>query len=131
MSDFTPEDIIKMVILTNIGYAIPLNANHDSLDDLWEMAREDNDAAVQEEMDDLRSGEEETGQPPEFSSRHYEHKGVAAKGPNGQWVGWSYWYGGGKHSEPEAMPWMSEAYFLDCVEEEKTVIVRSFSKVTA
>ena len=48
--------------------------------------------------------------------------------PDGSWVGWTYWYGGGKHAEPEVMDWMGEAYPLDCVEEEKMVTVRTFTK---
>lgn len=62
-------------------------------------------------------------------SRHYESKSVAAKYIDGSWVGWTYWYGGGKHGEPEAMDWISEAYDLECVEQEKTIIDRVFTKV--
>lgn len=37
------------------------------------------------------------------------------------------WYGGGKHGEPGAMPWMEEAYDVSCAEEEKVVTVRTFA----
>lgn len=37
-------------------------------------------------------------------------------------------YGGGKHGEPEAIDWIEHAYNLDCIEEEKLVVVRTFSK---
>jgi hypothetical protein len=47
---------------------------------------------------------------------------------DGSWVGWTYWSGGGKHGEPESISWMSEAYELDVKEEEKLVIVQTFSK---
>ncbi len=60
------------------------------------------------------------------SSRHYESHAVAMKMPDGSWVGWTYWHGGGKHGEPEAIDWMDEAYDVDCHEEEKMVIVREF-----
>jgi len=76
---------------------------------------------------EVRSGEVETGLPCDWS-RHYESKAVAMKMPDGSWVGWTYWYGGGKHGEPEAIDWMEDAYDLDCREEEKTMIVRTFSK---
>jgi len=62
------------------------------------------------------------------SSRHYECKAVAAKALDGSWVGWPYWYGGGKHGEPEAIDWMGDAYDLDCVEEQKMVTVQTFTK---
>lgn len=76
----------------------------------------------------VREGEVETSLPCEWS-RHYESKAVAAKLPDGSWVGWTYWYGGGKHGEPEAVDWMEEAYDLACVEEEKMITVRTFTKV--
>lgn len=78
---------------------------------------------------EIRNSGTETGLPCEFS-RHYESEAVAAKMPDGSWVGWTYWYGGGKYSEPEAIDWMEEAYNLDCIEEEKLVVVRTFTKAT-
>ena len=80
-------------------------------------------------MSETRSGEVETGLPCGWS-RNYESKSVAAKMPDGSWVGWTYWYGGGKHAEPEAIDWMDDAYDLDCKEEEKVVTVRTFSKAS-
>lgn len=62
-------------------------------------------------------------------SRHYESRSVAAKMFDGSWVGWTYWYGGGKHGEPEAIDWMESAYDLECKEEEKLVVVRTFTKL--
>lgn len=61
-------------------------------------------------------------------SRHYESKQVAKQLDNGMWVSWTYWYGGGKWGEPEAVDWIEHAYLVDCNEEEKTVVVRTFSK---
>lgn len=61
-------------------------------------------------------------------SRHYESMSVAKKMGDGSWVGWTYWYGGGKHGQPESIDWISDAYELDCKEEEKVVIVREFTK---
>jgi hypothetical protein len=81
----------------------------------------------QDTEQDFREGEVETEIQAEWS-RHYETKSVAAKMFDGSWVGWTYWYGGGKHGEPEAIDWMSNAYDLDCKEEEKLVVVRTFSK---
>jgi hypothetical protein len=79
-------------------------------------------------MNEVRGSGEETGLPCQWS-RHYESKAVAAKMPDGSWVGWTYWYGGGKHGEPEAIDWMNEAYDLECQGEEKLVVVRTFSKL--
>lgn len=61
-------------------------------------------------------------------SRCYEAKAVARKLSDG-WVGWTYWYGGGKHGNPEQVEWMEDAYNLEVTETEKTVIVQEFKKV--
>lgn len=79
-------------------------------------------------QNEVRGGEVETDVECEWS-RHYESKPVAAQHPSGKWVGWTYWYGGGKHSEPEEIEWIEDAYFLECEEEEKTVVVRTFTKL--
>lgn len=79
---------------------------------------------------EVRGGEVETDIEADWS-RHYESKSVAAKLPDGSWIGWTYWYGGGKHGEPEAVEWISEAYDLNCTEEERVVTVRTFEKAGA
>ena len=58
-------------------------------------------------------------------SRHYESKAVA-KQFGDKWVGWTYWYGGGKHGDPESVEWMEYAYFVEAKEETK--IVLTFTK---
>ena len=95
-----------------------------NVDELFDAVDEPQDA-----MNDVRCGEVETGLPSP-SSRHYEAKEVAAKAPDGSWVGWTYWYGGGKHGEPESVEWIEYAYDLTCVEEEKRVVVQTFTKAT-
>ncbi len=76
---------------------------------------------------EFRGGQVETRLPSEYS-RHYEAKEVAAKCCDGTWVGWTYWYGGGKHGNPEEIEWMDDAYDLDVTEQEKLVVVREFKK---
>ena len=84
------------------------------------------------ENDDHRDAECEvrgsgvpTGLPCDYS-RHYESKAVAAEMLDGSWVGWTYWYGGGKHSDPGSVPWMEDAY--DVTMREETRVVRVFAK---
>ena len=60
-------------------------------------------------------------------ARHYDHCEVAAEMPDGSWVGWTYWHGGGKFGEPSAVEWMSEAYEVLHRAEPKTVIVDIFT----
>lgn len=35
---------------------------------------------------------------------------------------------GGKHGEPEAIDWIEHAYDVECKEEEKLVVVHTFTK---
>lgn len=126
----TPEQKIKWAILIGIAKyqkgLIPEVITAENVDDVFEdPAIED---YIQDEKNNVRQGKVETGIECDWS-RHYESQSVAAKMPDGSWVGWTYWYGGGKHGEPEAIDWMNHAYDLDCQEEEKMVIVRTFTKV--
>ena len=86
----------------------------------------DNDF-IREYIEWVREGEVETGLDCEFS-RHYESKSVASEMPDGSWVGWTYWYGGGKHGQPEIIPWIGKSYDLEVAERKRTVIVREFKK---
>lgn len=103
----------------------------ETLDEVWDsFADGDCEDTLRDAVNDIRGGQVETG----FAcplSRHFEAKSVGAKLPDGSWVGWTYWYGGGKHSYPQEIEWMPEAYDLTCAEEQKLVTVRSFAKVGA
>lgn len=87
------------------------------------------DWALQDAKNEIRSSGTETGLPCPWS-RHYESDAVAARMPDGSWVGWTYWYGGGKHGEPEAVDWMEDAYEVECKEEERLIVVKTFSMKT-
>lgn len=78
-------------------------------------------------VENLRTGGIETKLPCDYS-RDYETKAVAMKMCDGSWVGWTYYYGGGKHGEPGAVRWMEDAYDLEVTETEKLVLVREFKK---
>jgi hypothetical protein len=123
----TPEQKIKHMLINVVakqrGEPAP-EVTADNVDELYESY----DSDISDAEYEIREGEVETGLPCPWS-RHYECKAVAALAPDGSWVGWTYWYGGGKHGEPEGIDWMSEAYDLVCEEEEKLVVVRTFSKV--
>lgn len=124
----TPEQLIKLLILQTTarwdGADIPDSLTAEQVEARYEELVEQD--AHWDARSEVREGALETNIEPDYS-RHYESKSVATQ-VNGQWVGWTYWYGGGKHGEPEAIDWMDQAYFLDCVEEQKTVTIRTFSK---
>ena len=60
---------------------------------------------------------------------NYEHQSSAMQAPDGTWVGWTYWYGGGKYAEPSAIPWLDYAYALSCEEKQVTITQRTFTKI--
>lgn len=126
----TPEQKIKHAALV-IAYSwrddpMP-EITASNVDDLFEA---DDDGNIQDAVSEVRGGQVKTGLPCDWS-RHYESESVAYKTPDGSWVGWTHWYGGGKHGEPEAIDWMDSAYDLTVTEEEKVVTVRTFSKADA
>lgn len=129
----TPEQAIKHTILlkaVDLGdlagddkELVAKIAIEETIDELFETFEN----ALYDAKNEVRAGGEETGLPSKNYSRHYEVNEVAIQTPYG-WVGWSYWFGGGKHGEPEAIDWINEAYFLDCKEEEKMMVVRTFTR---
>lgn len=127
----TPEQKLKHAILLKAHemdcICLPegLAINADNVDDLYE--KSDEGWELQDARNEIRCSGEKTNIPAP-SSRHYESDSVAAKMPDGSWVGWTYWYGGGKHGEPEAVEWINEAYALSCEEKRVTVTRRKFTK---
>lgn len=125
----TPEKKIQKEILTRYFDDNPddnrgVEMDETGINSEWERLNED--YALQDHISDFRCGQVETKLKCDWS-RHYESKSVATQMSDGSWVGWTYWYGGGKYGEPESIDWMDQAYDLDCTEEEKMVIARTFS----
>lgn len=127
----TPEQKIKHLIIAQDckwqEKPIP-DLNESNIDEYYdEMCERDEQWDA---LSEVRHGDFETNIPC-ADSRHYESKSVAAKALDGTWVGWTFWYGGGKHGEPEAIDWIEDAYDLNCIETEKTIIHREFTKKEA
>lgn len=81
---------------------------------------------TQDATEEIRSSGIETGLPAPFS-RNYETE-INAHLIDGQYVGFVYYFAGGKYGEPGAIPWMDDAFFLDCKEELVTATKRTFTK---
>jgi hypothetical protein len=128
----TPMQKLKHMILNRraaFGDGHPIDGiTVENVDALYAETEEADEDGMQDARNEVRSSGIETGLPAPFS-RHYEGDEVATKAPDGSWVGWTHWHGGGKHGEPEAIDWMEDAYDLTCVEEEKMTVVRTFAKV--
>jgi hypothetical protein len=124
----TPEQKIKHAVLlkaAGFGYfKLDVEITSDNIDEVYES--HDDNGSLQDARNEIRYGQVETEIACQWN-RHYESKSVAAEMPDGSWVGWTHWYGGGKHGEPEAIDWMDEAYNLTFVE--KVITVKEFSKV--
>ncbi len=105
------------------GCDIRLLKHTASIDDLYEQMDDD---VLCEATEAVRCNGQETGLPTPYS-RHYEVEAVASQLPDGSWVGWNYWFGGGKHGEPEAINWMEGAYHVYATE--RVAVVHDFSLV--
>lgn len=121
------EHLIKLAILRVAhGWCphviFPESIDADAIDAAWD---ENDDGDLQDAKNEFRcSGIETNIEAP--SSRHYEADSVYAEIED-RFVGWTYWHGGGKFGEPEAIDWIDDAYFLT-VTKEITIIRREFEK---
>jgi len=98
--------------------------NPENIDEVFDA--NNGDYELQDEISEMRYGGTVTGIDRGVWSRHYECEEVAKQMPSGKWIGWTYWHGGGKHGEPEAIDWIPDAYFVNVTEEEKVLTVRTF-----
>jgi hypothetical protein len=127
----TPQHKLKHLILSSIAtWRDQPQPEFDvtAIDTAWDAAADEDD--LQDARNEVRSSGIETGLPSQ-TSRHYEAEEVAQQAHDGSWVGWTYWHGGGKHGEPEAIDWIEDAYDLTCAEEEKLMTVRTFTRPAA
>jgi hypothetical protein len=126
----TPQQKIKHLILLRhdaLGMgetSEPIDA--ENVDSLYEALDEPWDA-----INEVRDSGIETDLSCDNHSRHYECKSVAVPYVDGSWVGFPYWYGGGKHGEPEAIDWIRDAYDLTMTQREETRVVSIFERVPA
>ena len=133
----TAQDVIKELVIENLLESLQISLDelktkidYDEEEELlYESVLYYDESLVWDILEDLRSGGIETNLPTEKPSRHYEYYEVAMQTKDGTWVGWTYYYGGGKHGYPEEMPWIENAYLLECEEFEKLVTVREFKKL--
>ena len=63
--------------------------------------------------------------------RYYCYQDVARKitGSDELYLGWTYYFGGGKHAQPAEVEWMEDCYLLKCRKVEETRIVKVYEKV--
>lgn len=88
------------------------------IETLWEKFHDED--LTQDALSDFRCSGVVTGFECEWS-RHYDSCAVGRQLSDGTAVGWTYWSGGGKHGEPEAIDWIEKSYDLDVREEMRPV----------
>lgn len=111
-----PQLICKAILdrIATQGIEVP-EVTEENIDSLYDQFIVDDETGLAEDiLCTYREGEFETDIPSDYC-RDYESKSVGAK-IGDQYVGWTYWFGGGKHGEPSAMGWIEDAYFLELVE---------------
>lgn len=106
---------------------MPDIASAEALDEIFEQEDSDDDGSFQDARNERRYGIEAEGIETPYS-RHYEIDAHAAELPDGSWIGWWHLHGGGKHGEPEAYDWVSEAFDLNHEAEVVTVTKHVFTK---
>lgn len=62
-------------------------------------------------------------------SRNYASEMRAAAMDGGVWVAWPFYSGGGKHGQPQSMPWLADAKVVEVTLEPVTVTKRTFKVV--
>ncbi len=95
-----------------------------NVDELYDAAWERDE--LHDAVSEARARGEDTDIEPKDWHGHYDRKSKATQLPDGTWVGWTYWYGGGKHGSPGEIEWMEDAY--DVTMREETRVVRVFAK---
>ena len=93
-----------------------ISVTKDNAEEIWDELREIHDDVTYEEMYEMREEGKPSNILTKHCSRHYEVDEVYYQVKTGEFVGWSYWHGGGKHAEPEAIDWISDSYILEVAE---------------
>ena len=134
MSNLTAQELIyKQMIQVVSEYNSRITdfvaecVDQESYESMWYGIKSEFDEAYELEYE-MREGLE-TNLTSKTSSRHYEID-VHAMQVDGVWVAWDYYYGGGKHGEPEAFDWISNARIVDCEEKVVTKVEYNFKELT-
>ena len=128
----TPKQKIKWAILAKLdkegGTNHAQEASAENIDELYDEVFEGSGDQRNYEIE-FSQGEVKTNIKPEDGG-YSQSKSVAAEIPqgSGSWVGWTHYYGGGKHAQPEDIEWMDDAYHLTCTTEQKLVTIQTFKK---
>ena len=136
MSNLTAQELIYKQMIsdaidsdTSIKEYISQCDEPEQYEDLWGHLKSNINSDICDCIEyEMREGLE-TNLTSKTSSRHYEID-VHAMQVDGIWVAWDYYYGGGKHGEPEAFDWISNARIVECEEKGVTKVEQNFKELT-
>ena len=123
----TAEQKLKWLILKAIMPELAYPC--DNIDELWSSSEDELDE-LYDAKSYIRSSGIMTGLSCE-GDRHYDSEAVAAKLPDGSWVGWTYFSGGGKWGNEEEVEWIETAHDVVCKETFRMCSVLDFSAPVA
>ena len=125
----TAQQKLKHYIINYAGITPKESISAENIDRVYDLLCDSDETSdqMQDARNDVRTIGEETDVPVGYS-RYFEADSVALKMLDGTWVGWTYYHGGGKHSYPDEIDWIPDAYNLDVEEKEVTVTQRTFKK---
>ena len=128
------QKIKHLILLLAINWeqiAIEEAITAENVDALY--AKHNENHGLQDARNEIREGRYETKVPDQTpwdrTLSYFEKKSVAIQAPDGSYVGWTYWYGGGKYTEPEAILWIEFAYDLTHTEKQVMVTEHHFELV--
>lgn len=133
MSNLTAQELIYKQMIqvvsednSRITDFVSEYVDKEDYENIWYDIKSEFDEAYEVEYE-MREGLE-TNLASKTSSRHYEID-VHAMQVDGIWVAWDFYYGGGKHGEPEAFDWISNARIVECEEKVVTKVEYNFKEV--
>lgn len=133
MSKLTAQEMIYKhminVVSKNNSRITDFIAEYEDQEDyevIWDDIKSQFDEAYEVEYE-TRHGTEKPNLEPKTYSRHYEVE-VRAIQVEDVWVAWDFYYGGGKHGEPEAFDWISKARIVECEEKIVTKVEYTFKE---
>ena len=134
MSKLTAQELIYKhminIVSKNNSRIIDFIAEYEDQEDfevIWDDVKSQFDEAYEVEYE-TRYGTEEPNLEPKTYSRHYEVEARAIKVED-VWVAWDFYYGGGKHGEPEAFDWISNTRIVECEEKVVTKVEYTFKEL--
>ena len=134
MSNLTAQELIYKQMIqvvsednSRITDFVSEYVDKEDYENIWYDIKSEFDEAYEVEYE-MRNGVE-IKLPPKTSSRHYEID-VHAMKVDGVWGAWDFYYGGGKHGEPEAFDWISNARIVECEEKIVTKVEYNFKELT-